>query len=98
MSQYVPITLDKTRNLRYGIKALKIIEDTLDKPMAEMDLTKLKINDLTVFTYAGLVHEDKELTVEKVLDLIDEFSTIEELATAIGKAVEVAFGKKEKNL
>jgi hypothetical protein len=100
MSQFVPIQLDKVRNLKIGIKASKIIQDELQKPLMEVFSSMsegLDINTLICIVYAGLVHEDKSLTKEKVLDLLDEHSSIEEVADKIAKAVEVAFKTEKSN-
>jgi len=97
MSQFVPIDLDKVRNLRIGIKASKIIQDELKKPLMEAlndFVEKFDINTLVWITYAGLVHEDEKLTFDKVLDLIDEHSTIEEVTEKLNKAIEIGFARK----
>ena len=53
------------------------------------------IKDLLIIVYAGLFHEDKTLTLEKVGDLIDEYSNITEIADKLGEAFTLAFGKAE---
>jgi hypothetical protein len=98
MSQYVPIKLDKIRNLRIGIKATKIIEDVLKQPISKVVEKDMGINELNVILYAGLVHEDKQLTVDKVLDLMDEYSNIQEISESISKAMEIGFGTADPNV
>ena len=98
MKKSVTIELDKARNLRYGINALVRIEELLGKPITSLDLNRLSVADLRNIVYAGLSHEDKELTSEKVGDLIDEYSDISVIADKVGEAFTLAFGeKKEKN-
>ena len=92
MSQYVPIKLDKMRNLRIAIKAIKIIEEELNIPISKIDFENIGMKELNIMLYAGLIHEDKELTIEKVLDIMDEFGKITEISNAIGKAIEISFG------
>lgn len=94
MNQYVPITLDKTRNLRIGFKASDIIEATLKTPISKLNFDEMTMREMATVVYAGLVHEDKELTVDRVLDLMDEFGDIEELGEALGKALEIGFSRK----
>ena len=89
MSQYVPIELDKTRNLRIGFKAASIIEESFNKPLSAIDFEELTIKELATLIYAGLIHEDKELSVEKVIDLIDEHSNLTEISEKLGKAIEL---------
>ena len=93
MKKFVPIKLDKMRNFRYGMVALAKIEELIGKPINELDLTALSINDLKKVIYAGLCHEDAEITPDKVLELIDEHSDIATVSEAMGKAFEEAFGK-----
>lgn len=94
---YTPIELDKTRNLRYGMKAIAQFEKILGKNLAKIDMENLRMDEQAVILWAGLVHEDASLTPEKVMELIDEFSDIQTALETMGKAFEDAFGKKEKN-
>lgn len=93
MKAGITIQLDKPRTLRYGINALAKVEDLIGKPITSLDLNNVGIKDLLVIIYAGLYHEDKTLTVEKVGDLIDEYSDITTMAEKIGEAFTLAFGK-----
>ena len=58
-----------------------------------LDLEKLGIKELLAIVYAGLYHEDKNLTVSKVGDLIDDYSDLNEIAEKLGEALTEAFGK-----
>ena len=93
MKKGVTIQLDKARTLRYGINALAKIEDIIGRPIMGLDLEKLGIKELLAIVYAGLYHEDKTLTVEKVGDLIDDYSDLNEIADKLGEALTQAFGK-----
>jgi len=93
MKRGVTITLDKPRTLRYGINALAKIEDLTGKSLMHLDLASVGIKDLLTIVYAGLFHEDKDLTPEKVGDLIDEYSSLTDIAKAVGDAMTEAFGK-----
>ena len=57
-----------------------------------LDLNKLGIKDLLAIVYGGLYHEDKTLTIQKVGDLIDEYSNLNEVAEKLGEALTAAFG------
>lgn len=74
----------KERNLYFNLNSLEIIEEltgqSLDKVTKNVNMKTLK-----VLVYAGLVHEDKELTVDAVGDMIG-FTDIERVSEAIGKA------------
>ena len=92
MKKGVTIILDRPRTLRYGLNALAKVEDITGKNIMGLDLNNVSIKDLLAIIYAGLYHEDKELTVEKVGDLIDEHSNITEVAEKLGEAFTEAFG------
>jgi hypothetical protein len=93
---YIPYKLDKVRNLRYGMVALSLFEETTGKEMLFIDFNKVSIKDLGVLIFVGLYHEDKELTPEKVMELIDDHSSIEEAAELMGKAIDEAFSKNKQ--
>lgn len=89
---FYPIQLDKMRNFRYGMKAISLIEKKLGKPISKIDMDNLTMEDAAVMIWAGLVHEDPELTPERVMDLVDEYSDIQTVLTAMGEAFQGAFG------
>jgi len=90
---YTPILLDRTRNLRYGMKALNLIEKKVGKSISKIDLDNLTMEDTANVLWAGLVHEDKELTPDMVIDLIDEHSDLTTAITAMAQAFQDSFGK-----
>ena len=92
MKNGITINLDKPRTLRYGMNALAKIEDLTGKSILSLDLNKLGIKDLLAIVYGGLYHEDKTLTIQKVGDLIDEYSNLNEVAEKLGEALTAAFG------
>lgn len=93
MKKGITYNLDKPRTLRYGMNALAKIEDITGKSLMSLDLNSVGVKDLLAIVYAGLYHEDKDLTIESVGDLIDEYSSINEVADKVGKALTEAFGK-----
>lgn len=92
---YYPIELDKTRNLKYGMRALDRIEKKLKKKLSKVDLNDLSMEETAVVIWAGLVHEDNKLTVERVMDLVDEYSNLTEIGEHMGRAMNDAFGITE---
>ena len=97
---YTPIELDKVRNFRYGMKAISIVEKKFKKPIAKVDFDNLTMEDTATIIWAGLVHEDKSLTPDKVMDLIDEKGNLQEVMKAMSEAMNIAFGggkEEEKN-
>lgn len=92
---FYPIQLDKTRNLRYGMKAISLIEKKFKKPIGKIDMDNLTMEDAATIIWAGLVHEDDKLTPNKVMDLVDEYSNLKEVTKAMTEAIDEAFGAEE---
>ena len=95
MKKTVTIELDKARNLRYGMNALVKVEELIGKPITKLDLENISMKDLRSILYAGLYHEDKDLTSESVGNLIDEYSDITAIAEKLGEAFNIAFGNSK---
>lgn len=94
---YTPIEIDKVRNLRYGMKALSLIEKKFKKNLSAIDFESLTIEETMTIVWAGLVHEDSSLTVEKLIDLIDVNNVrIDSIIKAMSEAINDAFGQPEK--
>lgn len=93
MKQGVTIELDRPRTLRYGMNALVKIEELTGKTISKLDLENISIKDLRTKVYAGLFHEDKNITPKSVADLIDEYSELQTVANKLGEAMTLAFGK-----
>lgn len=89
---YYPIQLDKMRNFRYGMKAISLIEKKFGKSIARIDLENLTMEDAATMIWAGLVHEDPDLTPDKVMNLVDDYSNIQAVLQVMGEAFQVAFG------
>jgi hypothetical protein len=87
--------LDKARNLRFTTKALALIEKKLNIKLTKLDQENIGINEMIVILWAGLQHEDPSLTTDKVMDLIDEYSSIEEASEKIAEGFENSFSKKK---
>lgn len=95
---YTPIELDKTRNFRYGMKAIDYIEKKFKKPIGKIDLEELTMEQTAIIICAGLVHEDSKLTPTRVMDLIDEKGNLQEVLEIMAKAFGESFnGGEVKN-
>lgn len=92
---YTPIQLDKIRNFRYGMKAISLIEKKLKTPIGKLDMSNLTMEDTAIIIWAGLVHEDRNLNPDKVMDLVDEYSNIQVVSEKMSEALQAAFGKVE---
>lgn len=94
---YTPVEMDKTRNFRFGMKAVSFIEKKFNKPISKVDFENMTMEETATVIIAGLIHEDKELTEEKIMDIIDEKGNLEEVLAAMGKAMQQMGGKNSKN-
>lgn len=85
----IKITLDKERALKYTLNSLVKLEDL------GIDITTLensaKISDIRAILWVGLIHEDKELTIDDVGELVS-LDNIQEVT----KAISEAFGSQGK--
>lgn len=91
-----PIKLDKVRNLRYSMRALSIIEKSFGKTIAKIDWNNLMIDELITVLWAGLIHEDKELTQERLFDIIEELGlSYTDLENAITGGLSDSYGDNE---
>ena len=87
---FVPIKLDKPRNFKFSMKVISNIEEQFGKQL--MEIPGMGNGQLTMKNYAtvmceGLKHEDPELTPEKVMDLVDEYSDIMTVSEAMWQAL-----------
>lgn len=92
---YYPIELDKVRNFRYGMRAISLIEKKFKKPVSKIDMDSLTMEETATIIWAGLQHEDRELTPDKIMDLIDEHSNLPTVMKAMNEAFQGAFGVGE---
>lgn len=91
----VVLELDKIRNLRYGSKALKMIEKTFNCKITNMNLDNMGIDEVNKMIFAGLTQEDSSLTLEQLEELLDKHMTFGEQLTKMTEAFNLAFGIKK---
>jgi hypothetical protein len=103
----IPIELDRTRHLFFDFNALTMASKSVGVPMADFLsslTTGLKLENVRELLMAGLYHEDKTLTVEKVGTLLDPFLKkpgefailIKALSSAVISAFSDETGEAEK--
>lgn len=84
------------RNFRYGMRALSKIEKVLNIPLKKLDMDDLSIEQLSVILWAGLEHEDKNLTPDQVMELVDDYSSMTEITGIMSLAFQDAFGSGQQ--
>ena len=93
---YYPIEFDKVRNFKYGMRAISLVENEFKKPISTVDLNALTMEEIAVIIWAGLVHEDKNLSPDRVMDLVDGSKlTVTQVFETAGEALSKAFGGDE---
>lgn len=69
---YIPVKLDKTRNLLFGFGALQMFKSIHGKSLMKIDFANDELEEIIpLMFYVGLKHEDNDLTLEKTIELID---------------------------
>jgi hypothetical protein len=91
----VEVQLDKIRHIKYTFAGMRIIlkqygtlQNALNilEKMGNSDLTEEGLDILSTLIYAGLIHEDEELTQKKAENII-EFRSITKLTNALTEAL-----------
>lgn len=95
MAKTVAVELDKVRNIKFGINGLIKLEEVLNKPLTSLGNGDFGISDIRAMLFVGLSWEDKDLTLEKVGDLMDECMEtkgLEYLMEHVGQALNASLG------
>lgn len=90
-----PIQLDRERQFRYGMRAISLAEKKFKKPISQIDLNNMTMEETAVVVWAGLVHEDKNLSTDRVMDIIDQYSNVPTVLKLAGEALQGAFPTEE---
>lgn len=99
MDDLVTVTLDKERHLRLTLRGMITFEQMMGKSLFKgFDLSKFTIAQTAALMYACLIHEDKELTYDAFLDIVD-LGNMEKLKNAMAACILQALstGEKEEN-
>lgn len=96
---YIPVKLDKTRNMLFGFGALRMFKSIHGKSLMKVNFEEEDIEDIMpLMIYVGLKHEDEELTLEKTVDLIDKHLGIKGMLELIPKIMkELGMKEEEKS-
>jgi hypothetical protein len=79
-----------------GFRGLQLFKKITGKSLAKLDTENNDMEDFVpAIFYAGLVHEDKELTLEITTDLIDKNLGVAEALKLLPELMEATFGKEE---
>lgn len=81
----VTVELDKERTLKFTLNSLVYIEDCGVDIQNMGKNGSMKLKDLRTLLFAGLMHEDKNITPEEVGEMIDVVD-IEPISQALNQA------------
>mgnify|MGYP000010430645 FL=1 len=92
----VELNLDKPRKLVYDMNAFISLEDiygTIEEALKALDGKSIKA--FRNFLWAGLVHEDDSLTVQKVGKLLS-LDNLEEVSTKLAQAIQTSLPEVDR--
>ncbi|MFD9628678.1 hypothetical protein [Peribacillus muralis] len=91
----ISINLDKKRNIRFTLNALGEIEDAFGVPLSKISEIELGVKAVRTMLWAGLIHEDEDLTEREVGNMVD-FDNLEEVQAKVSEAFAVATAKNSQ--
>lgn len=72
------ILLDKVRNIKFPLSSIEKLEDVSGENCLTGEyFSKMTAKKLKLLLWAGLLHEDKALTIEAVSNLLDQYQVSE---------------------
>lgn len=92
---FTTVKLDKERNVVLGFKAMQEFKNITGESLTKIDFEDedLEVEQIVpVIYYAALKHEDKELTLEKTIELLDAHLGIKGAIELIPQIMQDAFG------
>ena len=93
MQSFTTIELDKPYILRFGMKEIELLENLLKISPIELSvqITTLKAKDIARALYAAISRElPKDMKLDKLIDLIDEYTSIGDVMCKLLDAVEIS--------
>lgn len=96
--RYIDVTLDKPRKLRFDVNALSTLEKALTVPLGEIvvQLRRVSVSTLITCIQVGLLHEERNITPDRVGNMIQAFfdrdpeNDFEALARLVSDALEAS--------
>lgn len=90
LGELVKVTLDKERHLRLTLKGMLEFEKLTGRNLIKgFRLQDLTLKDSAALLWACLLHEDKELTFDDVVSMVD-FSNLILVMDAVTKCLEIS--------
>lgn len=84
----------KTHRLRYDLNALAALEERLGlKSLTDFENLEVRIGTIRTMLWAGLLHENPDLTEQEVGAMVDG-SNMNEVVEGVTRALVESFGKQ----
>lgn len=97
MIPFIPLELDKVYNLRFGMGAAYEFEKLTGVKVTQIDLATFSIIEIAQLLWVMMRQENKDLTLEQTLKLIDDYAdNLLDVTEKIGEAITLAFTRKDK--
>ena len=89
--ELVTVQLDKERHLRLTVRGMLAYQAVTGKSLIKgFDPENLDLKEITALLWACLIHEDKELTYEDFIDMI-ELGDIPKFSSVISRCIVESF-------
>jgi len=91
----VMYTLDQDRSLKLGFRGIAKLEKVFDTNVDKWNLKELTFDQVAEILAESLRRELPDITVDKVMDLIDDYSDINTAIKKTFECINETFGKNE---
>ncbi len=90
--------LDQERSLRLGFRGIARLEKVFGANVDKWDLKSLSFEQVAEILAESLRREIPDITTEKVMDLIDDYSDINTAIKKTFECINETFGKNEETV
>jgi hypothetical protein len=94
---HVAIELDRVRRLKYDFNAVCELEDALGKPVTQLKQENVGFREMRAMLWAGLLHEEPDLTIQEAGALAGEAESIEYVTEKVVEAFALGLGGEKGN-
>lgn len=94
---YTILELDRPRKLRFGFKAIHLIEQKFGKTFYKIDFNDLNSEQLATVLWGAMYQDDNDLTIEKTIELLDEYANHPTATKAMNDGFNLSFGIENDN-
>lgn len=93
----ITVILDRERPLKLTLNSMIKFQEATGKDILKgLDPEKMRLDDIRALLWACLIHDDKELTLDAVGDMV-ELSSLESICTAVSRALAQAMPAQGKS-